>query len=337
MSATQCVVCTKPRESEHGLLCVGHYTHLAAMLRDIQDQAAVIDLAPSMAQQTDSGGGSLASERAPLRMTALAFLDPQTRRWTPDIEPKPELPAAKAIGPWCLFCEHETCMAWRAGRQRDQHNDEHDAGSERLMSVLGVLHSWARIVREDRELSAPNRVTVTSERDLLSRNLEWIAGEPWIDECYSDLRELLESLKALNHTEDDKPAGTCFLLTETGACGGRIWRKEEARVVWRVMDDRCSREPVTLNDGPAYCERCNTKWEGEDLARLNLILEQQKAELARPMTADGRPMLTAAELCSKLGMRWGTLRTKASRLGVKAVRGHYDEEWFTRKGRESVA
>ncbi|MCU1617179.1 MAG: hypothetical protein JWO98_4719 [Frankiales bacterium] len=329
---TPCVVHSKPVDADHGYLCTGHFTYLSTMLRDIEDQAAIVTLAPSMAQRTGSGGGSLASERAPLRLTALAFLDPQTRRWVPDFDAKPGLPAPKAIGPWCLFCDHETCAAWRAGRQRDDHDDEQDAGSERLMSILGVLNGWARVVREERGLTSPDRATVTSERDTLSRHLDWLAEQPFIDEMYAEIRDLAESLKALNHTQDEKPAGTCFLLTDgVNVCGGRIWRRDAPRVVWRVSADRCTQEPVSIADGPAYCERCNTEWDGADLDRLNLILEQQHAELARPKTEDGRKMLTAQEMADKLGVSITAFRMRASRQGVRGPDGYYDPDVFRRQ------
>jgi hypothetical protein len=328
---SHCVVHHKPIDADHGYLCTGHFTHLSAMLRDIEDQAAILDLRPSMAQPTGSGGGSLASERAPLRLAALAFLDPQTRRWVPSMEAKAELPAPKAIGPWCLFCQHDTCTAWRAGRQRDQHDDEHDAGSARLMSILGVLHGWARVVREERDLTAPDKVTITSERDTLSRHLDWLAGEPFIDEMYGELNELVQSLKSINHTEDERPAGTCFLLDGTDVCGGRIWRREEARPVWRVGADRCTWELVKAADGPAYCEKCGKHWDGVDLDRLNLILEQQRAELSRPKTDDGRKMLTAQEMADRLGIEVTAFRMRASRMKVRAVHGHYDPEPFERR------
>jgi hypothetical protein len=301
------------------------------MLRDIEDQAALLDLEPSMAVRTGSGGGSLASERAPLRLQVLAFLDSQTRRWAPDPFAPVTLPAPKSIGPWCLFCDHETCTAWRTGRQRDQHNDEQDAGSEGLMSILGTLHGWARVVREERQLTSPEKITVTSERGTLSRHLDWLACEPYIDEMYGDMRELVGSLKALNHTQDERPAGTCFVITETGLCGGRIWRKEEPRTVWRVSEDRCTRYPVEVADGPAYCERCGKEWDGEALDRLNLILEQEKAARKRPKAQDGLPMLTAVEMASKLGIKVGTFRVRATRLGVRPVEGYYDPEWFVQQ------
>lgn len=331
---SQCVVHSKPAEARHGLLCTAHFDRLADMLREIEDEAAMLSAVPSMAIRTGSGGGSLASERAPARLDVLAFRDPQTRRWTRSVTAKHPLPAPKAFGPWCLFCEHESCVDWRAGRRRDLHDDEHDAGSERLLSILGVLNGWARIVREERDLAPPERVTITGERHTLTRHLDWLSAQPYIDEAYADIRTLVESLKSLNGTVDEKPAGTCFLFTEDGGvCGGRIWRKAEERTVWRALRDRCVRDPrpIELRDGPAHCERCGHEWDGADLDRLNLILEQQKAELARPKTPDGQKMMTAQELAHQWRTSVDNVRKMASRQGIRATQGHYDPARFQRK------
>jgi hypothetical protein len=200
-----CVVHSKPTEARHGLLCIAHFDRLADMLRQVEEEAAILSAVPSMAIRTGSGGGSLASERAPARLDVLAFRDPQTRRWARDATAKHPLPSPKAFGPWCLFCDHETCTDWRAGRRRDLHDDEHDAGSERLMSILGVLNGWARVVREERGLALPERVTISSERDTLTRHLDWLAEQPYIDETYADVRELADGLKSLNGTVDERP------------------------------------------------------------------------------------------------------------------------------------
>lgn len=329
---TRCVMCSTPREAPRGYLCNSHFDRLAQMLRDVESEACFLDARPSLAIRTGSGKGSLPSERAPARLDVLAFRDPQTRRWTRDDVARHPLPAPKAFGPWCLFCDHATCTDWRAGRRRDLHDDEHDAGSDRLMSILGVLNGWARVVREDRDLADPERVTITGERDLLTRHLDWIAAQPFVDEAFAEIRDLVEGLKALNSTQDDRPAGSCFLFDENGAlCSGRIWRRESRRVVWRVAEDRCERQPVEVNDGPAYCDKCGKEWDGADLDRLNLILEREALEAARPKTEDGRRMLTQQELMVELGMTWNNVRVIIHRKHLKSVDGHYDPAQFRDK------
>ena len=302
----RCVLCTN--RADVGYLCGGHLERLAAMLRDIEDEAVHLDARPSMAIRTGSGKGSLASERAPARLDVLAFLHPQTRQWTRDEQPRYTPPAPKAFGPWCLFCDHETCTAWRAGRRRDLHDDEHDAGSDRLMSILGVLNGWARVVREERDLAEPEQITITGERDLLSRHLDWCAAQPWIDEMFGELRQLRAALKSLNGTEDDKPVGRCYLLIDGEECAGPIWMDQAA--------------------GHAHCGRCKNTWDGEQVARLKFALEMDR----RPKAADGEPMLTAEEIASRHGLSVNAVRLRLSRNGWRVVQGsYYDPAWLERR------
>ena len=338
-NVTGCVVHSKPAEARHGLLCDGHYQRLAEILRSVEEEAILLDARPSMAQRVGSGGGGLASEKVPALLTVIAYRDRRTKRWEPETEPSYLPPPPKSIGPWCLFCDHDSCTAWRAGRRRDLHDDEHDAGSAALASVLEELHNWARLVREERDLAPPQHVTITGERDLLSRQLDWIAGQPWVDECFGDMRKLLGQLQEANKTRPDKPAGSCFLLTDTGVCGGNIWRRETRQQTWRALADRCVIEAVKTLDGPAYCDSCGQEWDGADLDRLNLILAQAKAEKARPKTEDGRRMLTAQELAAALGITLNAVRIiiTRNRERIASVNGHYDPADFPKRSVKASA
>ena len=237
-----CVVHSKPTEARHGLLCTVHFDRLADMLREVEEQAAILSAVPSMAIRTGSGGGSLASERAPARLDVLVHLD--SRRGT--------------------------------GKSETE-DDELAAG--KTLPVLDVLHSWARVVREERGFASRSAVTVSGERDILTRALDWIAEQSWCDEMYAEVRQLVGQLKAANGTQPEKPVGRCYLPNETGVCDGPIW-----------VDDAA---------GHAHCGRCKATWDGPQLAMLSFELEQQRAEAARPKTEDGRRMLTAEEMCSK--------------------------------------
>lgn len=269
-----CVVHGKPAEARHGLLCTVHFDRLADMLREVEDEAAMLSAVPSMAIRTGSGGGSLASTRSPARLDVLVHLD------------------------------------HRRGTGRSETDDDALAAGQTL-PVLDVLHSWARVVREERHLDTPRSVTVSGERGTLTRWLEWIAEQPWCDEMYADVRQLVGQLKAANGTQPEKPVGRCYLPSDTGVCDGPIWLDQA--------------------EGHAHCGRCKQTWDGPQLAMLSFELEQAKAEAARPKTEDGRRMLTAEEMCSKLKIKLGTFRVRAHRAGVVSVDGHYDEEWFRDK------
>ena len=268
---SRCVIGAREHQAHDGLyVCRGHLEQLGATLRAIEDQAALLDPAPSMSARTDSGRGGLASERSPARLDVLAHLDPRSRRYVALDPPTTDhKPTPKSVGPWCLMCDHQTCSDWRAGRQRDRHDDEADAGSDRIMSVLAVLHSWATVVREDRALTPPEHVTLTGERDLLTRHLDWLCEQPWVDEFHAEVTELEARLRGFNHDEPDRPlSGWCYKLVDGEECGGRLWPARPAH--------SSGYRPAEGPDA-VVCERDRRhRWEGVDLARLAIIVEQQR-------------------------------------------------------------
>lgn len=294
-----------------GHLCRGHFERLATILREIEQEAAILSAVPSMQIRTGKGGGSPAAERSPARLDVIAMRDWRTRRWEPDEQPRYTPPAPKSFGPWCLFCDHESCVAWRAGRRRDLHDDEYDAGSANLSSILEELHNWARLVREEREFTEPEQITVVGERNLLTRQLDWIAEQPWVDEMLSDLTKLRGQIKALNGTQDERPVGRCYLPAEDGPCNGPIW--------------------VDIIAGHAVCGRCRQTWDGPQLVTLNVEMEQQRREAARPRTEDGRRMLTAEEMVAAGHVRTvSAVKTAYHRLGLVSTDGHYDPAIFSK-------
>jgi hypothetical protein len=271
IEAVYCVIGQRQHQAHDGMyVCRHHLGKLAQALRDIEEQAVYLEIAPSLAIRWDNSGGGLASEQAPARLDVLAHLDNRTRRYAALDRPEPQhKPAPKSVGPWCLMCDHQTCTDWRIGRQPDQHDDEYDVGSERTSSVLAVLHSWATVVREDRGLTRPETVTITGERDLLTRHLVWVCEQAWVDEFHAEITELAARLRAFNHDEPDRPlSGWCFRLVDGEECGGRLWPADPKHTSGYVAPDK----PAAV-----VCERDHRhRWEGLDLARLALIVEQQQ-------------------------------------------------------------
>jgi len=196
-------------------------------------------------------------------------------------------------------------------------------------SVLGVLHAWTRVIRDDRRLSWPQRVTVASERRTLATHLQWAAEQPWIDELAGDLADLLARLRRANLTGGPPPVADCHMIRVDGTpCGGKVWRRPARSITWRVLPDRCERITVDAPDGPAHCDTCGGHWDDpHEMTRLELIAEQDKREARRPRTDDGRPMLTADELVAQGHVSSvSNVRVRAHRLGVRAVNGHYDPQ-----------
>lgn len=270
MESTCAAVVGCKRPATMGYTCAGHYARLGSILADLEMEAVLVSTVPSMQQRTGPAGG-LASHRSPARLDAIVHRDPR----------------------------HGTGMS-------EDEEDELAAGQ--TMSILGTLHSWARVLREERELAEPEQVTVVGERAILARHLNWIVGQPWADEFYSDLNQLLGQLRAVNGTQPDKPVGRCYLIVEGETCDGPIWVDEA--------------------NGHAHCARCRGTWDGVQLAHLKWELEKAAEERRRPRTEDGRRMLTAEEIAKQRGVKPKTIPVWAHRRGVVAVHGHYDPEWF---------
>lgn len=240
MTDGQCVIGQREHAAHVGYLCRGHLEKLGGILRDIEDEALHLDARPSMAIRTGSGGGSLASERSPARLDVLVHNDPRSR-----------LAGTRLPGPACPQCWHDSCTDIRAWL------DAYDAGAGELRSILDVLGSWAALVREERDFVPPDTVTLTGERDLLSRQLEWVAEQPWVDEAYDDLRKLLVQLKGSNGTNPvrKKAVGICPTLLDEGECGGRLWPNEER--------------------GDVICDHCSRLFAPEELRHLGQMLIRQ--------------------------------------------------------------
>jgi Zn-finger nucleic acid-binding protein len=300
---TQCVICA--READNGYLCDNDFSKLASTLRQIEDEATVLDASPSFAQRTGPGGSSLASHRSPANLDVIVATDPR-----------------------------RGLMRWSAADDDDLKAFD-PLGLDTTASVLETLASRADTVFEEGGFERPARATISGERDYLTRNLIWIASQPWVDEMVTEMRELLGQLQRTNHTQPDRPVGICQLPRFESICGGRIWQREEERVIWHQAEpgsDRCKRVRVKVSDGPAFCERCRNVWDDPtELNRLHLIEEQRLAELARPKTEDGRRMLTGQEMADKLGTSLANMRKIASRKGIRAVLGHYDPDLFAER------
>lgn len=254
--APMCLIPGREHPAQDGLrICDRHLQELGRLLHDIEDEAAILSAAPSYSVNYESKGSKgLASEQAPARLNVIAFTDPRTN--LVPATPRSDTTTArqaKRSGPWCLMCDHQTCRDWRAGRQRDLHDDEQDAGSDRIVSAEATLHSWADNVRDYRKLSVPEHTTLSGERDLLTRQLRYIAEQDWVRDFYTELKQLARELTTANGTAD-VPAGVCTDIDNGHECGGNVWH---------IM----IKHSVGADEPGFRCSKCRRVWTGTEAVR----------------------------------------------------------------------
>lgn len=261
-----CVIGTGLHPADHGLLCDDHFQILSRTLRDIEDEALRLAVTPSLAVSYEGGSGSaLASQRSPVRIEARVLLD--RRRGT--------------------------------GVTRTRDLDE--TAWDPTPSVLEALHAWERLVRAEHHLTAPSvtvildrapgrttigpvcgrlcghdtcgpwitdshpaPATLTAARDLLSRQLTWIARQPWVDDMYTELTDLLAAMCRVNSTQD-VAVGVCESLQPDGSlCDGKVWH------VLVKPDGKITRgdQHAGPDDEPGFrCGKCRRVWTGTDAVR----------------------------------------------------------------------
>lgn len=270
-------------------LCEKHYERLDKILREIEDQLGDLALnparpsawgaMPSIAMQWNTSGGSNkggapAHEQAPARLAALVLTD--TRLGKGISEDNVERHAGGRVEPVLVV------LSEYADRVRKDRGLTHpsikvvDCASRWALGGphhgpfygLPCRHPYCSGITEERTVKLP--VTVHTERDLLTRQLDWVVRWPDINTVFSRLRRLLSNLKRANGTAP-QPVGQCPADKDPGVrCGGPLWS---------VKPKYTSGEQVWTGSTPSAvrCEACATRWEGPgELARLALLLETQR-------------------------------------------------------------
>ena len=123
-----------------------------------------------------------------------------------------------------------------------------------IVPVLAVLESWARMVREERDLQADGVATITGEAMLLHAHRDWIGAQPWVDELVRELRDVRSALHNAIGDHAPRSVGACPVVDpDHGECGGRLYQ------------DRYGRLSVT-------CRKCGETWGETELRRLGLVI-----------------------------------------------------------------
>lgn len=130
-------------------------------------------------------------------------------------------------------------------------------------ATISVVSSWARLVREERELSDPlTTPTVETEVHLLVDHLEWVVRQAYVDEFASEVNDALKALQRVTaYVPERVRVGSCPQQLEDGStCGGPLY---------------------ATPTGDARCGRCNTVHdvaEHQVATVVDLIYGQPNAE-----------------------------------------------------------
>lgn len=272
---TSCTIPGRPHQAEAGLLvCRHHLDQMAGWLHDVEREVLQLDARPSMAIVWDRRGGTLASHQAPARLDAVALGD-RRRVFADQVRHPAGFDPAGTLSIYGTL--HGYAMLVRDGRLIDRPTRfavERIAGTGHGPFCADCRHGSCQRMRWRHRIALP--LTVATERQLLTRHLDWCAGQPWARDLWRDLRDLRDQLGAVNGTSDPRPLpGRCPWLVGVDECGGALWP---------VTPKHTSGALVHAGEEVVQAVECNTnpthRWEDKALIRLALILDQQKEQTA---------------------------------------------------------
>lgn len=106
--------------------------------------------------------------------------------------------------------------------------------------AIACIHSWARAVREDRDLDAPKLVTVGSEIACLRSNHDWTMTQTWVDEYAQELRAIHSAVRSAANDPVPRSVGRCIHMLKHGECGSDVYELPDASGV-KCSSSSCGR------------------------------------------------------------------------------------------------
>ncbi|SDN79377.1 hypothetical protein [Geodermatophilus sp. DSM 45219] len=275
LSPATCVLHRTSVPAEVGLVCDSHYQALSSLLRDIEDQVATLSPVPSLQQSSGTRGATLCSQRAPALLDALVHTDPRVGTgWAEDADDA--LVAGRTLSVFTVLHKYASRVrTYRGlvGRTRTISWREWPYPGPVCTEQCG--HESCHSLAPWHHLSVPDTDTISSERDLLTRHLTWVAAQHWVSDLHRDLSRLMRQLENVNRTEEPKasPVGLCPTLLDTGECGGKLWPDPE--------------------HGSVYCGRCDRTFDYQELRHLgDMLVRQGYVEVYRAEWFTGVPAST---------------------------------------------
>lgn len=127
--------------------------------------------------------------------------------------------------------------------------------------VIGTLVALVEQLVDERPLTPPKNVTVTSACALLQRHRLWLCEQDWVVDVYTELKQLHRELSNAVGIFRRPPVGRCHLVPEGAEkeCGG----------------------PLRPNDyGGVRCSRCGNGWSIDELRILGRAQAEATTETA---------------------------------------------------------
>lgn len=159
------------------------------------------------------------------------------------------------------------------------------AAYDHLQEVGGTLVSWALLVREERGLRGPDSDTPARLAPWLLGQLDWVAGQPWVDDFADEIRDL--TVKA-----------------------DQITGRKPLRNRLEPPCPRCLARELGRWDGASEvdCGACGASWD-----------ERLYPAMVRLVLDDSGGCVTAEEAAGELGVTVGALRMLVNRGQVRKL------------------
>jgi len=125
---------------------------------------------------------------------------------------------------------------------------------EPQLGALGVLGSWAAMVRDERRLATPKQPTLYTEVEVLRVQHPWVMQQEWVGDYATELRSVRVAVRALANDPVPRPVGKCIRFRGSVECKGDVYELPDASGV--------------------RCAKCSAIYTGLDLDRLRVAQEK---------------------------------------------------------------